>query len=473
MPPQIGQIITPPGQYTHCVEREDYRDVPGVLDRGALAILEFLLCEYLLGGKLVCLDSNDKCAIGIVVGLEQVGAGKSGFDAIDNDFSFNVLLAPYAPADFDKYKPTAPANIIDPHATRDDVAAHSPLGWLLLDAPSPTPLPAPVDQTGAPGPPLGKAEPQGTATWPNDGYGVLWKTDGAAVTDPATDPSLEGDEKLREFFEVGNNLHKLWDKPPNEEWPIPPPASAGDFVALPVIHCECEGSRICFVCQALKPFLEALQGEIPGTGINPSTACHTVAKWMPWPLNKIVNAVCSVVEDIITVPITLALAPAITSAMATAWETAQTFDDLFVTGPVAKQIHVGDVAIVTGRWTWDAGHSGHTELHPVKSIQKLMTPPQVLPPELRPGADYDPQKRLPEVAITQITEIHERWCRLATEPPPPPDPRQPDGLTDVQLASLTPEQLDLYERQRRPENSWEVHPLIDGCLPRPDREPPR
>ena len=36
-------------------------------------------------------EGHDQCAIGMVVGVEGVGS-KTGFDAIDNDFSFNVLL---------------------------------------------------------------------------------------------------------------------------------------------------------------------------------------------------------------------------------------------------------------------------------------------------------------------------------------------------------------------------------------------
>ena len=115
-------------------------------------------------------------------GLEQVGAGKSGFDAIDNDFSFNVLLAPY---DAEGLLPSTARRPPPQHRRsppmRDDVAAHCPQGFLLLDAPTPTPLPAPVDQSGAPGPPLGKTQPQGTATWPNDGYGVLWKLEGVTL----------------------------------------------------------------------------------------------------------------------------------------------------------------------------------------------------------------------------------------------------------------------------------------------------
>ena len=95
-----GPVITPPGQYTHCVDRHDYQDVPGVLDVGIPAMLEFLLCNYLLGGKLVCLaGGGDECAIGTVVGLEAVGEGKTGINALDNDFSFNVFLAPFEAQD--------------------------------------------------------------------------------------------------------------------------------------------------------------------------------------------------------------------------------------------------------------------------------------------------------------------------------------------------------------------------------------
>ena len=46
-----GPIIAPPGQYTHCVDRKDYRDVPGLFDEGIPTMIEFILCEYLLGGQ--------------------------------------------------------------------------------------------------------------------------------------------------------------------------------------------------------------------------------------------------------------------------------------------------------------------------------------------------------------------------------------------------------------------------------------
>jgi hypothetical protein len=425
-----GPVITPPGQYTHCVDRTAYRDVPGPLDAGAAAIAEFTLCEYLLGGKLVCLaGGGDECAIGVVVGIEEVGYQKSGFDAIDNDFSFNLLVLPYSPGDFAAYRENlADRSTFEAHRIRDDVVAHSPLGPLMVDPrPSPTPLPTP-------------REPGGTS--PVDGYGVLYHWDGVG---------------LAYDHENQNNLHKLWDEHPQD----------GSVVSIPILHCECEGSRIFFVCQALKPFLEAIQGKVPGSpGPSPGDVCHAALDWVPFGIGK---AICSIVEDIVEAGIALALAPAMAAALAAAWEAAQAFDDLFVTGPVAKQIHVGDVVIVTGRWTWDAGHAGHVELHPVKTIQKLR-----LAPELAGG--HDPRNPLPEAIVSTIRDVQARWCRHVREAPPPPDPRSGGTLSGAQLAALTPDQLAVHQRQQRPENGWQLHPTIDGCAPAeeppPDEPPP-
>ena len=38
---------------------------------------------------------------------------------------------------------------------------------------------------------------------------------------------------------------------------------------------------------------------------------------------------------------------------------------------------------------------------------------------------------------------------------------------------MTPEQQATADRQRRPENGWQFHPAIDGCVPEDDEpEPP-
>jgi hypothetical protein len=423
----VGPVIYPPGQYTHCVDRSAYQDVPGGLDAGFASILEFLLCEYLLGGKLVCLAGGaDECAIGVVVGIEEVGYQKSGFEAIDNDFSFNLLLLPYEASDFEAYRSDVsdPATF-EPHKIRDDVREHTPLlGRLMVDPdPTPTPLPTP-------------REPGGTS--PVDGYGVLYTWDGSALV-------YDHDNQ--------NNLHKLWEGHPQD----------GSVIGVPIVHCECEGSRIYFVCQAMKPFLDIMQGTPPGVpGPSPGDVCHALLDWVPFGIGK---AVCSIIEHIVAGAIGLGLAPAISAAFATAWENAQVYDDLFVTGPVAKRIHLGDHLIVTGRWTWDAGHAGHTELHGVKTIQRVR-----LHPNLKGG--YDPRKPLPTSIRNEVAVLRDRWCKHVLEAPPPPDPHFPGpGLSGPQFGALTAPQLQIYLRQRQPENDWTIHPLIDGCVPEQPQDP--
>src|SRR5215472_13090152 len=93
-------------QYTHCVQPADYVDplprtnnafqiiaaiADGVLIGGWLpdAILG---CDYLLGGKLVCLG-GDECAIGHITHFEPPSS-KSFPANLDNDFSLNILLSP-------------------------------------------------------------------------------------------------------------------------------------------------------------------------------------------------------------------------------------------------------------------------------------------------------------------------------------------------------------------------------------------
>jgi hypothetical protein len=316
------------------------------------------------------------------------------------------------------------------HKIRDDIVAHSPLGRLMVDPnPTPTALPDPREPAN---PPAG--------TSPVDGYGVLYTWNGT---------SLVYDHENQ------NNLHKLWRDHPQD----------GSAISVPILHCECEGSRIYFVCQALKPFLDILQGKPPGSPLpGPGDVCHALLDWVPFGIGK---AICSIIEDIIALGIGFAIAPAMTAALATAWENAQVYDDLFVTGPVAKRIHVGDHLIVTGRWTWDAGHAGHTELHGVKAIQRVR-----LTPKLQGG--HDPRKPLPQPVRTELQVLRDRWCQHLLEAPPPPDPHFPGpGLSGPQLGALTPPALDVYLRQRQPENDWTLHPAIDGCAAEDQPEPIR
>jgi hypothetical protein len=440
----MGPVIVAPGQYTHCVDRSAYHNLPGGpdLDMSFAAYAE-LGCDYMLGGKLVCLaGGQDECVIGTVAGVQGVKRADIvdafttfDFDAIDNDFTFNVLILPFQPRDFDWYR----ANVADPASfdahkiSHDVLASNSPLASLMTDPITPTTLPMPREANTNPG------------TSPLDGYGVLYKwSDKDQTLVPRTAANPPDDENQ-------DNLYKIWDGPNT-----PKDASV---ISIPVLHCECEGSRTLFVCQATKPFLDLMQGKVPGVpGPSPSQACHAALGWIPFGIG---DAICSIVDDIVAGIIGLVLAPAFLGAFADAWDKAQAFDDQFVTGPVAKQIHVGDPVIVTGRWVWDGGHVGHTELHPVKTVQKV-----VLPAQLRGG--YDPRTPLPASIADEIRDVRNRWCRYVREAPPPPDPRQPSGLSGSQLAGLDPDQQVVYGQQQQPENQWSLHPLIDGCTPAPE-----
>lgn len=60
-----------------------------------ISILSALIvyCRWWLYGRLVCLGGN-RCAIGLLVSVEPP-ENKSGFDALDTDYSINLVLAPH------------------------------------------------------------------------------------------------------------------------------------------------------------------------------------------------------------------------------------------------------------------------------------------------------------------------------------------------------------------------------------------
>lgn len=74
--------------------------IPGLgLVTGVLLIVGvFDVCRFLSGGKLVCIE-RDVCVIGRIMEFIPVGEGKSGFEKMDDDFTFNVILAPHSPAE--------------------------------------------------------------------------------------------------------------------------------------------------------------------------------------------------------------------------------------------------------------------------------------------------------------------------------------------------------------------------------------
>jgi hypothetical protein len=360
----------------------------------------------LLGGKLICLGESE-CAFGRVIGLEPVGFGKSFPDDIDNDFSVNLLLAPHVLEDFGASS--------DGPTNQALVANDGMQGRLIAD------------------PSKGLADP---AKWPDpmEKSGSL-KTTGNAVT------YLFGAGAPTEYFPSEDATERLLEE-------VKQDAGGVKRIPIPVLHCECEGSRVFMVCRAISPFLAAATGDPGGPGPSASEVCHAVLGWIPF----VGDLICSLIEDLIL----LALAPAMMAAATAAWFEAQVIDDLFITGPVAGEIHVGDSVVVSGRWDWDAGHSGWDELHPVRTIQKIDIPPEF------DGRGADKQA---------LEDFGAKVCRMVTEAPP--NFGAPEGIrTAIQLAAMTPGQRAIHDVQQQPENGWTIHPLIDGCDPEPADPPP-
>jgi hypothetical protein len=92
-----------------------------------------------------------------------------------------------------------------------------------------------------------------------------------------------------------------------------------------------------------------------------------------------------------------------------------------------------DVLLVRGTWVYDSAHEGWNEIHPIKHCQRVIDSGGGLT-----GWPADIKDRV------------ERWCEAVGTAHSP--------LTQTE--------------QEKPENKWEIHPVIDGCDPRDPNTPP-
>ncbi|WP_152556581.1 hypothetical protein [Methylobacter tundripaludum] len=77
--------------------------------------------------------------------------------------------------------------------------------------------------------------------------------------------------------------------------------------------------------------------------------------------------------------------------------------------------------VVKGEWIYDSGHEGWNEIHPIRHCQKI-------------GKWYGHWDLDTKIALKS-------WCEAI----------------DTASSALT------VENQQKPENQWEIHPMIDGC----------
>ena len=388
-PGPTGPVISPYTWFTNCVDKDDYYNpVSFGLDAG-LAGLGKDACEYLLGRKLVCLGGT-RCAIGTIVHIEPVGYQKPFPDDIDNDFCINVLLFPHTIGEFSGTKLDNWDNV------RHDGIQGALISHQPHDPNDPTSMPKPKEPAGEPTP--------YKATY------LVGAPGGPVPYEPNEDKT---ERELEETKQDAAGIKRI---------------------DIPVLHAEFEGSRIFAVCIAIKPFLDAATGG-PGAG-----ACRAALGWIPF----VGNAVCTIIETLIVI----LLAPFMAAAAAAAWASAGAHDELALTGPISRQVSLGEDVIITGRWVWDGGHSGWNEFHPTFTLQKM-----VLPESSTAG-----------FPAAEANSFVDGWCRLVAAAPPATG-EAASGLV------MTPEQQETADRQRRPENGWLFHPAIDGCAPDDEEVP--
>lgn len=104
-----------------------------------------------------------------------------------------------------------------------------------------------------------------------------------------------------------------------------------------------------------------------------------------------------------------------------------------------------DILVVRGTWVYDSAHEGWNELHPIKACHRAGLLTGHWDDEFAKLADLVPPGTPLDVA-TYVTY----WCAAL------------DGATAPGTVIA----------QTRPENQWTIHPVIDGCEPADDGEPP-
>jgi hypothetical protein len=389
-------------QYTHCVQPQDYVDplprttnafqtIAAVLDGlilGGYLPDAILGCDYLLGGKLVCLG-GDECAIGHITHFEP--ASEKSFPAnLDNDFSFNILLTPDGLGTY--------------AAIYKDASSTAQAKWQK-----------------AFGAATAATEPQGALIKQQAGMPIPHEDADGSVNIAIT-PELSG-----YYSEYPDANYPEFD--PSHS-PFQVPGSDGPAFRAPALHLEAEGDRVCNVCAVISAFT-----------LGPVGKAICSAKFLGIPIGSIA---CHIIGFLL-LPFLPAVLAALLAAIGVAWAASRDGNqDDPRTDTLGGELNFGDLVVATGRWVYDAGHTGWNEFHPVKTVQKI-----------------DPKAFIPD----QVADQRTRWCGLLAQVPPfaPPGP----GPTPT---GMTPGQTGVWNSQRQPENQWYLHPAIDGCRP---GDPPR
>jgi len=467
-------------QYTSCVDKADfvrvesYVGVANVL--GAIGAILFVLAgfpaagaifafaagaeilrkvaEWLLTRKLICLknvkrrvfddpDPDRICVLGVVLDFEVVGEGKSGFDKIDNDFALNLFLAP-----------TPLASIAGTNLSALTLVVESQPQGDLIQNPD---IPDPANPADPRKPLLRKDNSQKFGPMPKGftGYtrdlmyspafprliplNVFFNPKGLtlvdlkfvqlaadALADYVADVAVMVGADGKPLSAVAKNdlLSKAAADPLSQRRVVElfylrvEAEFAFSPLKAPSLHCEFEGSRIRDVFNVL----DFAHVKCDSSGF----------------LGFLCDALNFVIALFLGIP--KLIAAAVAWASANDGKLSDAYDGK------GGDLQFGESIVLRGRWAYDGGHDGYNEIHAVRTIQKTFGPV--------PQDD------------ARFTAFHDQWCtELAKVPPPDPLPGVETSSSPLGNNPLTPAQQSTRDAQARPENSWTLHPLIDGCAP--------
>ena len=182
-----------------------------------------------------------------------------------------------------------------------------------------------------------------------------------------------------------------------------------------VLHCEVKGCRVHDVCIVLKIM------SFP-------TAAGLVVCSVP-----VVGWLACLVTMLVLLIVTAIIAGIV-------WAATHNGDIHDVMDPASGTLNAadpktgkgGDIVLVLGDWVYDAGHAGWNEIHPLRHVQKI---------------DVDARFNGDNPADAALVQAFK------------------DEVLDPMCAEVRTSRDPLVvEEQGKPENSWEIHPTIDGCV---------
>lgn len=141
------------------------------------------------------------------------------------------------------------------------------------------------------------------------------------------------------------------------------------------------------------------------------------------------------------------------------------------TGATTDQLHPGrDILLIRGTWVFDTAHEGWNEIHPIKVCQLVGTATY----QANDVVDWD-------AVIGDYLVSVGRWRPDLSRPGTKaflqdsgrPSPQDWRGWVAAWCDAVDKASQKLtVDTQQQPEHGWEMHPVIDGCRPARDPEPP-